>query len=144
MKDWYYPIKHVRQGDENGCAIACIAIIAGLTYERARAETFPKRRTFRDNKSLHVDDDRMSSTFRRLGFHVNHSATFRDHKRPAVLVFEWEPGMPSSDRHAVVWDPFSERFLDPGYGPNFHNTDRYLTLWQKTGYRATIVTGMWR
>jgi hypothetical protein len=143
LKRWYFPLARVRQVDDNGCGIACVATVCGATYWRARSEFFPRRRKFCDNTSLHVAGRQMKGIIRRLGFSVVSASKFRHLRKPAIMVFEWGPDAFSQGQvHGVVWDPFDMRIIDPGYDhdrnlPNAY----YFALWRRSGYPALVITG---
>ncbi len=142
LQRWYFPLVRVSQVDDNGCGIACVATTCGTTYERARHEFFPRRKRFRDDKSIHVDSRRIQRAVRRLGFATRLSMDFRREKCPAILVFSWMPYAGWDGMHGVVWDPFEQRIHDPGYDHDCsHPPEFYFDLWKKSGYAAILVTG---
>lgn len=127
------------QGDDHGCAIACVAMICGLTYERCRAEFFPRRTKFKDDKTMMVNADQMMRVIRRLGYSCIHvDGSFKQHKLPAIVLFDWRT-VPEST-HAVVWDPFRSTFLDPGYDWPM-SSELYMKNWRRSNYASIVVTG---
>lgn len=139
MKSWYFPITCVEQKDDHGCAMACVATICGATYERARAEFFPRRRRFKDDDSLCVLSHQMISVARRLGFRARLVAQFKHLGRPAILPFAWSPGVRGTGIHCVVWDPFESRVIDPGY--DNLTSEQYIQRWKNSGFGAIAITG---
>ena len=146
MKDWFFPIKRVEQGDWNGCGIASVAAICSVTYWRARAEFFPLRRQFRDDPTLHVAQDHMVRVIERLGFsaEIVSNASFKRRAAPAITCFSWVPDIPGNafGIHAIVWDPFKKVFIDPG-PDNFRNLParKYLELIRKSNFNTIVITG---
>jgi len=147
MDRWFFEIKRVEQGDWNGCGIGATATVCGVSYERARHEFFPRRKVIKDDKRLWVSAQAMLKVIQRLGFTVE----FRkenpcDVDLPVVTFLSYHlpgrayPGDPNAC-HAVVWDPFKKRFLDPG--PNQeHNTNAYYAeLWKNNKYDSIVLTG---
>lgn len=137
------PIKHVAQADFNGCAVACVAMACGVTYEQARRAAFPRRKVFRDDRSLWLSDPQVVRAIERLGFRTSMARTFRRHRRPAIISFEWEPGS-RSFAHSVVWDPAQRRLLEPAEPDRHMHPDeelRYLDLWRRSDWAVIVVTG---
>jgi hypothetical protein len=142
MKRWYFDLKRVVQEDDHGCGIASVAIACGVTYERARAEFFPRKRVFVDDESLHVVSDQMINVVRRLGFSCSMRDTFRGIMRPVLVPFAWHPGSTYSQVHCVVWDPWAKKFIDPGYDHDYnHESKFYIDLWKRSQYRVLAITG---
>lgn len=145
MKRWYFPIKRVKQADDHGCGIAATAIACGVTYARARSEFFPRRLDFKDDESLHVGPKQIVNVIHKLGFTAKHHAgQFRHIDRPVIVPFSWLAG--NEDHadavHAVVWDPFEKRILDPGLDHERSLTNgQYFNLWRLSKYDVIIVTG---
>jgi hypothetical protein len=139
MKRWYFNLTRISQLDNNGCGIASVAIVCGVTYDRARAEFFPRRRRFKDDKSLHVDSEQMMRVIRRLGFSVVVRDSYLGTMRPSIVPIAWSPGSPNTAVHAVVWDPWAKRVLDPGW--DHPSTERLKEMWKRSGYQVLTVTG---
>ena len=147
MDRWYFPLDHVEQGDSNGCVVASVAIVTGLSYLRARHEMFPKRRDFVDDRSLWCDEAQSTRCLRRLGFATRQVDDHRRTKRPALVSFAWHPEDPRSCAHCVVWDPWKERFIDPGNANGYvshEEAERFIDLWKRTAWTSTLVTGRLR
>jgi len=139
---WLFPLKRIKQVDYNGCGIASVATVCGLTYERARAEFFPRRKRFVDDESLHIDSDQMLSMIHRLGFkgRIVESCPERL-KNPTIFIFDWSPDL-GSGTHAVVWDPFKRKILDPGPDASYNRSNKfYFNLWKRSRYASCVVTG---
>lgn len=140
MKNWFFPIQRMEQRDDYGCGIACVAMICGVTYERCRSEFFPNKRAdqIKDDRTLMVSGDQMMQVIRRFGYSCVARAGFKEHKLPAIVFFDWQT--PPHGTHAVVWDPFRESFLDPGYDWPL-SPARYMKNWRRSNYGSVIVTG---
>ena len=146
MDRWLFPIKRVKQVDWNGCGIAAVATACGVTYERARSEFFPRREKFIDDRRLRVNEAQMLRVIDALGFQAKPSGAIFQHKRPAIVTFSWnpknDPNVDTTGVHAVVWNPWQKRFIDPGtdYALD-HPNSKYINLWKQSGFRAIIITG---
>ena len=147
MKHWFFDIRRVEQGDWNGCGIGATATACGVSYWRARHEFFPDRKVINDTPQLWVSAGAIIKVIRRLGF----TAEFRDGppheaKTPAIAFLSYHrpgeayPGDPNAC-HAVVWDPFEEKFIDPGPGEEHASKDRYVSLWKNNKYPSIVLTG---
>lgn len=143
MKAWPFPLVRVKQVNWNGCAIASVATACGVTYERARATCFPKRKYFEDDKSLHLNQEQVQRACAALGFHTKISSTFRWSQRPAIVTVSWDPNSSDPTCHSVVWDPYQKKFLDPGadHDHGRYNANHFMKLWKNCGYSVVIVTG---
>lgn len=142
MKRWYFDLKRVEQEDDHGCGIAAVAIACGVTYERSRAEFFPRKRMFVDDETMHVVSDQMIKVVRRLGFSCSLQDSHRGLMRPVIVPFSWMPGCSYSSVHCVVWNPWEKRFIDPGWDhdrnlPNSY----YLDLIKRSNYSVLAITG---
>lgn len=139
MNRWFFPIRRIEQGDDHGCAIACTAMVCGISYDRAKQEFFPHSHAefLRDDKNLHVDHKRMMSVIRRLGYTCTFEENFMSYKLPSIVMFDWgfSPGT-----HAIVWEPWRECFLDPGYDWPMNNKT-YMKFFEKKKYGSVILTG---
>lgn len=140
MDRWFFPIQRMEQRDDHGCAIACVAMVCGISYERAKQEFFPRERaeTLADDKRLMMNGEQMMRVIRKLGYSCVARSGFKEHKLPSIVVFDWKT--PNSGTHAVVWDPFRECFLDPGYDWPL-SSKRYMQNWRRSNYASVIVTG---
>ena len=142
MNDWFFPIKKVAQEDHNGCAIACVATVCGITYERARSEFFPRRRMFEDDESLWVGGVQMTRVIRKLGFRVVPTRNFKELECPTILAFAWSPGYRDSNCHSIVWDHVTQQFIDPDpMAVSGESLKHYHDLWKRSGFNALAITG---
>jgi len=103
-------MRRVFQDDENGCGVACVAMIAGITYDDARRIIFKHRRGTYTNttdlrralKRLHV---RIAGRMTPLG-----TLDYRRLREQAILKVNLYRG---GTWHWVVWDPRRKIILDP-------------------------------
>ncbi len=134
---------HVRQRDIDGCGVACVAMMACVTYDEAWRACFP-RRGGRGHRN-EVDGQEMIKALARLGYKAYLSDTFKEHNAPAILVYSYDPLRPSPYcTHCVVWDPAVERLMDPGDDTTYvhsYDQDEQLRLWQATGWSCIILGG---
>lgn len=142
MKSWFFEIKRVPQDNWHGCGIACVAAICGATYPRARSEFFPGKKRFTDNGSLCVNAYEMVRVIKKLGFESEIVDEYKSHHLPAIVPFAWHPGEKTTGVHAVVWNPFRKKFIDPGFDHDRMLEKKfYESKWRESHYSAVIVTG---
>ena len=141
MERWYFPLIRVAQKDNHGCGIAAVATVCGLTYVRARAEFFPKRQSFKDDKRLHVDLKTSAAVIRRLGFETEEIDNPVSFDCPTIFTFCWDVNSRLKDYHTVVWNPFDLKVIDPGHDHTRGLTNEYyFSLWKKSGFRPLAIT----
>lgn len=127
------PLVRIAQLHDTGCAVACVATVAGVSYTKAALHVKGRR-----HGNLAAYWSEMQRGLRALGFRCRMGTDFRAKGLPAILMFEWasSPG----DFHCVVWDPEVRLFIDPAHvrslGPEF-----YLERWRKNGRESLVVTG---
>lgn len=130
-------IRRIEQEHCTGCAVACVATVAGVSYRQAVKAAFGKP-VVRHGLELTFDD--MARALRKLGLSCRMGTDFRQRKLPAIMMFEW---WSTGDYHCLVWDPaFGGRIIDPGYR-NLGN-DFYWDHWKRSGREALVVTGLRR
>ncbi len=137
MDEWFFRMKTVPQ-QGRGCALACVATVAGVSFSTAKKAAFP--RDWRDRegygfKSFEMDEDRVRATLRRLGWTSRPVNDFRRLVSPSIVFLLLESG----SVHAMVWDPFFREFRDPGAG--YFHRDEIITGWRRGGFRSVTVTG---
>lgn len=103
-------MRRVRQLDDNGCGIACVAMIAGITYTEARKQMFGNKpltytKSKELQKALRRHGIRIDGRLRPLG-----KRNYKTLARPAILKVRWTKSGPF---HWVVWDIRRRRVLDP-------------------------------
>lgn len=134
---WPFPLERIEQKDVYGCTIACVAIVCGVTYHRARNEFFPRHvKRVRDGKELMLSAHDIMPVIRRIGYSCVAKNTFKIYKKPSIVFFDWRAG----GTHAVVWDPERECFLDPGYDWPLPEKV-YMNNWHASKFASVIVTG---
>lgn len=143
MDKWFFEMKTVPQ-QGLGCALACVATIAGVSFDEAKKAAFPRdwrdRGGFWANKTLELDEDRVRAAFRRLGWQARPVDDFRRRKAPSVVFLTYgQERYPGQAIHAVVWDPFTREFRDPG--SNWAHKDEIIQQWRWGGFRSVTVTG---
>lgn len=134
------PITRVAQPVETGCAIACVAMVTGVPFDRVAREVHGPWWKRKRDVSAYLSD--LVPAVRRLGFTCRLARDFREKRLRAILLFEW-PWSPG-DFHCVVWDPFASssssggRVIDPGLTwPE--PTRFYLREWRRGGSRSLVV-----
>jgi len=126
-------IRRVEQIHGSGCAVACVAMVTGVSYTKAALAVKGKR-----TGDLAAYWSEMARGIRDLGYSCRMGTDFRAKKLPAILMFRW---FTSDDYHCVVYDPaFGGRFFDPGLagmGSQF-----YMEHWRRNGRESLVVTGV--
>lgn len=119
----------VEQLHYSGCAIACIATIAGRTYDEAQRTA--QRERSRD-KSLW--DHEIVETLASFGIRGRFVEGHVLDDRPAILMFDWPESVLT---HCVVWDPIAVRFIDPSIGSREQLFE--WEFWVSSGRHAVVV-----
>ena len=135
-------IAHVSQRRSTGCGIACLAMVAGVSYRKAVKAIFGNRKV----KDHQVDVDQLAKALKKFGFESKESASFKGHTKAyaCILGFFWDPGCPESDPewpksdgHFAVYNSQEDTFLDPA-GIYYLERWELVSLWQRSG-RETLV-----
>jgi ABC-type bacteriocin/lantibiotic exporter with double-glycine peptidase domain len=110
-------MRRVAQRDKNGCGVACVAMIAAITYEEACELMFPGRKgNYTRAKDLRTALKHYGLTLgRRMSLK---NASMSDLKHNGIILAHTESV--SEDRwagsHWIVWDSDSQASLDPWAG----------------------------
>lgn len=115
-------MRRVVQKDWFGCGIACVAMVGGVTYEKAKMTMFNKveRKHLRTGDLDYTTTVRLVRGLRRLGIRCGdrlvplRGRSYRSLKCNAVLKAWEKKAQRGGDFHWVVWDAKRRRFLDPG------------------------------
>lgn len=138
MDKWFFPMRTVPQ-QGMGCALACVATIAGVSFNTAKKAAFPRdwrdRTGFGGGKNLLLDEDRTLAAFRRLGWQARPVNDFRRLISPSIVFIQFDP----RTIHAMVWDPFIKEFRDPGNG--WYHRKEIMGYWREGRFRSVTVTG---
>lgn len=127
-------IKRVVQQNVHGCAVACVAMLAGVSYKRAKATVHKlkgvptgKRRDYAYYLGLHLmmTDEEVAQCLRMLGKRVKLAPdlTAAEKKHPFCVGFNWRSADAS---HMVVWCPERQGYIDPGQYDCFTETSKKL------------------
>ncbi len=105
-------MKLVKQLDPKGCGVACVAMVAGISYEEAKRVLFPNHQ--RHKRSFASDTPDLRRALRSLGFQVA-DRCIRISKtsqlnQTALLKVNRQPEGPF---HWTVWDHQNQSILDP-------------------------------
>ena len=104
-------MKHIRQKHKYTCAIAALAMITNIPYDKVYKQIFPKRKTF--GRSVPTIFVKTVEFLKKLKIKhkiiFGRKIDFRRLKSPAFVSVQ----IKSKCYHAVVWDPESKRILDP-------------------------------
>lgn len=128
-------INYIHQFDYDGCAVAAVAMLAGVSYDRAHDVCFPQYVNVDSiNFSRELSLIEINKALKKLKIKTIRTTQISKHwDKPFVIGFDWASG---GGGHVVVWCPVSRRFLDPGYRKTLRN-DIYLRGWRR-GVRTTI------
>lgn len=94
-------MKLIRQKHKQGCASACLAMIANLSYEDALTLIHPSRKP---KTRVTTNLIRLSEVLKDLNLKFRVNLDFP--LNPAIVVIKG-----STDQHAVIWD--GNKILDP-------------------------------
>lgn len=105
-------MKLITQRHANGCAVAALAMVAGISYQRSLKLLHPKRKPREDAATY---PNQLFRVLRNLK--IKHRILFGKHRLPElkadvhdiILAVRW----PYGGLHAVIWDHTSQRILDP-------------------------------
>jgi hypothetical protein len=129
-------MKRVIQLDDDGCAVACAAIVAGVSYEKARRTS---RRIFPSLRTNHLDADQMRRLLAEFGVRARCAPYVSLSQRiPAILLLKWEY---MRVYHNIVWDPRNERFIDPDPDPLNSDAGYYVRRWRASGGASLQIIG---
>lgn len=141
---------HVRQKDADGCGVACVAMLADVSYEAARRACFPRldHEGLRsgERQPLDVDARMMIQALWRLGFHARESDTYKDQDAAVIMVYSYYPGKKNAASwvHCVVWDTDEGRLMDPGDDTPYVTSEdqrQQLDLWERSRWRCVVLGG---
>ena len=133
-------IKFVEQEHNDGCAVACVAMCAGLSYKQA-VELVHKapldELRARGAHALEATFTECVSALRKRGLKCSETKRFSwssRRSRPAILMFDWPPSW-GGGCHGFVLDPRGQ-VLDPGH---CHlKRSEYFSFWKKSGCNTIV------
>ena len=118
-------MKLVKQIDKTGCGIACVAMLAGITYSTVRRLMFPDPKT----REFYTSTNDVRVALKQLGFDVaNRLVPIRRNQLPpitenAIIKMNLKPN--TGAWHWAVWDAERRRLLDPRRPP--YRRRRYVS-----------------
>lgn len=110
-------MRRIEQEHENGCGVACVAMLAGVTYRHACIRMFPDGRGGRCSGDQIIRMTLKKHYDIRLGKRRRlKDETFNDLQQDGLLegVCHWRGS--SRWGHWVVWDAKKKAILDPSCG----------------------------
>ena len=120
-------MENVEQEDENGCGVAAVAMLAGVSYGEARNIIYPNGRSkLTGTKSLHaalVKLGRKPLSDRRIGFR----SKTPDDLDVDALIFVKMGKKGKGSGHWIVWDNAARKLRDPDQ-PRHYQIKGYLPL----------------
>ncbi len=105
------PMRLVHQKRIDGCAVACLAIVTGQSYDEARHVLHPEAKgPFGSHWTNNMD---LLAALNTAGFGINVRVPCPIQQlKSSILVVRYEI-MSSQHMHTVVWDAEQQRILDP-------------------------------
>jgi ABC-type bacteriocin/lantibiotic exporter with double-glycine peptidase domain len=120
-------MKTIKQKEENDCGVACVAMLAGVSYDEARAVIYPNGRA----KLTKTKD--LSAALKKLGREPLSdrrqpfgSQTLQDLETDALVFVELKNG--NASKHWVVWDAKAKKPRDPYHTKYDHHLRGYLAV----------------
>jgi ABC-type bacteriocin/lantibiotic exporter with double-glycine peptidase domain len=105
-------MKLIKQKTKSDCGVACLAMLAGISWGQARNALFNRGR----KKDFSTTTDTMRAALRRFGVitskRIHRCTNPRRLKRDALLNTNV---LANGDSHWAVWDAKSRKVLDPYY-----------------------------
>jgi ABC-type bacteriocin/lantibiotic exporter with double-glycine peptidase domain len=102
-------MKYIKQRHTNGCGVAALAMVTGISYDRALKLIDPKRKS--GTKYPGTSLEQALKTFTKMGikYQIHFDTKLKDIKNNAYV----SASLPCGCRHAVVWDAENKKILDP-------------------------------
>lgn len=110
-----YVMQHIKQRFRTDCFPTCIAMIAGITHEKAIKIVHPRRkRGSRYGTNLITGCKALKKLKIRHNWFMpwGEKVKLKDIKNPAIICVKFPEHTTYS--HVVVWDPNNNKILDPG------------------------------
>ncbi|TPK80389.1 hypothetical protein FJ527_01025 [Mesorhizobium sp. B2-4-18] len=105
----------VKQSDENGCGVACVAMIADITYSQARKQMFGDRR------GGYTNTGDLRRALAQLGIQTGpRLVRLKKNQTPAELPFDAilkTNVKQDGEWHWVIWDSGRQKVLDSRVPP---------------------------
>lgn len=111
-------MKFVKQKHKNGCAVASLAMLSGIGYDKVIKVVHPFYKNYgqpRRYPGVHIEQ--VLRSMEKLGLQFRVSCLKQDVtklKNNAIIAVYIAPG----SRHAVVWDAKRKKILDPWWKPS--------------------------
>lgn len=116
-------MRYVRQKHKNGCAIAALAMLTGMGYDRVYKKVHPKVKPGESIVGTHIE---LTLKFLHK-MNVSHRLSFkkrniRQLKNNAYISVNTKSGR----RHALVWNAKSKEIVDPQSVRSYYMTLDYI------------------
>lgn len=113
----------VLQKHKNGCASACLAMIANISYAEAIKLLKPNRKKGQVVSSSIID---LCLVLKKMNFKflINIEKSIKKIKNYSILVISTK----NKNYHACVWDPKNKKILDPWKKCKFSKYEKSLIL----------------
>ena len=124
-------MRHVIQKDENGCGMACVAMLAGVDYETSCKRLFRTK----SGKGRYTHTKEIKAALRRAGLRTDRRCVrFKKDEGPLILQFDAIMITRAAKQHGtfhwVVWDSKARRVLDPDYEARKRKFSSYLRVYR--------------
>lgn len=104
-------MQHIQQKHQNGCGIACIAMVANISYRKSLKLTNPKRWFWQKVYAPNIEEIRDTLASLNIGVEQWQWETpvFSALSIPVILLIQYL----DNRYHVVVWDPITQSIFDP-------------------------------
>ena len=124
-------MKYIKQRHARGCGAACLAMVAGINYNRAVRLIQPLRQKGEPFNGTALEDLLRSLNILETSYRIYFGQKLHNIRNNAYIALT----LPCGCRHAVAWDTENKRILDPDplgpddedhLGGQFRLTKRYI------------------
>lgn len=132
-------MRYIKQKHVGGCGIASVAMLSGVSYNKALQTVFPNRKPYTD-VATHIHH--MLCGLETLGSRCYLSykkGKLRTFKQDAIIVIRITDQLPNKPLfHAIVWDSKAKKIMDPwGRETNLVIDEKYVRKYEK--YRIVLL-----
>lgn len=121
-------MKRISQIDEQGCGVACVAMIAGVSYQEARTILFP------DNNISNAKHPQLRKALSHFGITMSAGRRLSklgfDDLPQDGLVWTYVTEKTELWKLWTVWDASAQAILDPYNGPIGPRALRYVSIFE--------------
>lgn len=126
MKSLNYPLQHIYQKNRTGCGIACISMIANISYDDVAKIIIEEKKLYEFKNGL--NEDQIRKVLDKLGFSMSKGwtpCTYEDlkYKKTHCLI--------AYETHWVLYDHINKQILDPARVKKYEEIDSVLKIFKK-------------